>query len=99
MRPRHYRASTNLSVSGVLSVGAAAGRQVSAWPCPMPAACIGTVNNNNVSGITAEGNASCAPGHTGVLCAVCEVGYRRTLRRCERCSKLSTTDSSKSPKM
>lgn len=98
VRPRHYRASTNLSASGVLSVGFAAGAEVSAWQCTMPEACIGTAAANAsaaawITSVADTGsNGTCAPGHSGVLCAVCDAGYRRTLRKCEPCNTADPSD-------
>ena len=96
VRPRHYRASTNLSASDVLSVGAYAGGKVSAWQCTMPKACIGTTAANasaSMASVADTGsNAACAPGHGGVLCSVCDAGYRRTIRRCEPCNEADPSD-------
>jgi len=54
--------------------------------CPVPAACIGSGSNNN--GSTGNGtNSSCAVGHHGPLCAVCDPGYTRfgALSLCTLC--------------
>eukprot|EP01051_Picozoa_sp_SAG22_P005396 SAG22_NODE_319_length_12493_cov_33.326475_2_plen_727_part_00 len=33
-----------------------------------------------------QGNGACAPGHTGLLCAICEAGYGLTSEHCTRCA-------------
>lgn len=50
--------------------------------CPMRKACLGT---------TTPGEASCAPGHTGPLCGLCDDGYYKGNEGCELCP---TVDSS-----
>ena len=67
--------------------------KVSAWPCTMPLACIGTGDDRNAS-LAAEdwANASCSAGHSGLLCAVCEPGYRRTVRGCLACNPEDPSD-------
>jgi hypothetical protein len=48
-----------------------------AWSCPTPLGC---------QGGTVLGNESCAPGHTGALCGICDVGYySNRKKRCSTC--------------
>jgi hypothetical protein len=61
-------------------------QQLLAWQCPNPFGCAGG---------TSRGNSSCATGHTGVFCSICELGYFMNRRTCEACeadeSNASTT--------
>ena len=74
VREGYYRATVAAGFE-LYSVGPRADA-ISAWPCTLLQACRGGI---------ATGNASCATGHGGVLCATCEAGYHKAQGSCEPC--------------
>ena len=70
------------------------------YECPMPQACLGGARGSGSTPSAAGGGggssssnttaAVCAPGYTGILCAICEDGYFLQFGECARCPDTRT---------
>ncbi len=60
-----------------------------AVPCIDPASCLGFEDDLQNSNHSKYGK--CAPGSSGVLCAVCDENYSRSYSRCRRCTAIQIT--------
>lgn len=78
VRQGFYRAPSDRGRLGLSSIGPNP-NVLSSWPCTMRHACLGGLE---------PGDPSCAPGHQGVLCTQCEVGYAQKPRECEQCDAI-----------